>query len=111
MDTLWRMAWALPLVLGIGFLAALVLKRFGASASPPAPEAWRIRLHESLSLSNDTRVHVIEVDRQAYMLVESSLQATLQAVSAAPAKVVEAPPMSSRASPAWVQRLVAGGRR
>ena len=114
MDSLWRMAWALPLVLGIGFAAALVLKRFVAIAPLPSPDARRIKLQESLSLSDDTCVHVIEVDRQAYLLVESSLRTTLQATSVASvtsAKAVEAAPTSSRASPAWALRLLAGSRR
>ncbi|MEO8152139.1 MAG: hypothetical protein ABI605_03640 [Rhizobacter sp.] len=114
MDSLWRMAWALPLVLGIGFAAALVLKRFVVTVPSSSPQMQRIRLQESLSLSDDTCVHVIEFDRQAYLLVESSLQTTLQAASVASAtsaKAVEAAPMPSRAGPAWALRLLAGGRR
>lgn len=105
MDTLWRLAWALPLVLGIGFVAALVLRR--VVSAPPAQATRRIALQESLSLSDDTRVHVIEVDRQPYLLVESSSQATLQALSA---RAADAAPAPSRPGPAWAQRLVARAR-
>lgn len=97
-DTLWRLAWALPLVLAVGFVAVLLLKRFGLPVQAVAEEAARrMNLRESLTLSEDTRVHLIEVDRKTYLVVESARQAVLQ-----PSEVAAVP---VRTMPAWAQRL------
>jgi flagellar biogenesis protein FliO len=78
MDALWRLAWALPLVLAVGAAAILVLKYFVIPAQAARRSARRIELRESLPLSDETRIHLIEVDRRAYLVVESTRQTTLQ---------------------------------
>ena len=82
MDTLWRLVWALPLVLITGAAIVCVLKqvivRNGASQS----ETRRMQLRESLCVSPQTRVHLVELDRRPYILVESEHGTVLQAAGA-----------------------------
>ncbi len=82
METLYRLGWALPLVLAVGVAAVLVLKRYGPAVRLGGPEALRMRVRESLALSQHTCVHWIEVDRQAFLVLESQRHATLQAMPA-----------------------------
>jgi flagellar biogenesis protein FliO len=100
-DTLWRLAWALPLVLVTGMAAVLTLRRFVVPAQGPGQQAQRLRLQQSLSLSDETRVHMIEVDRQVFLIVESSRQALLQSTSSA-SEAVRAP---IRLGASWMQRI------
>jgi flagellar biogenesis protein FliO len=83
MDTLWRLAWALPLVLATGMAAALTLRRFVARTPDTRRPTQRMTLRESLTLSDDTRLHLIEVDRQAFLVVESARHTSLQPTAVA----------------------------
>ena len=103
MDTLWRLAWALPLVLTVGFAVVLMLKRFVVPTAAASQALQRMRLRESLSLPDDTRVHLIEVDRQAYLIIESARHTLLQSVEAQRTPVRGAPP--------WMQRFYKAGSR
>jgi len=78
MDTLWRLVWALPLVLLIGVAVMFVLKRFMLPMHTKTHQALRMNLCESISLSNATRVHLIEVDHQPYLIAESTPHTALQ---------------------------------
>lgn len=97
-DALWRLIWALPLVLVTGLVAVLVLKRL-------LPEARADRQHrrmavcETLTLSDQTHLHLIEVDRQPYLLVDSPGGTALQLATrdGAHRRVATAP--------AWALRL------
>jgi hypothetical protein len=73
MPVLLRLAWALPLVLLVGFGALLILKRF-LELPQRSTAKRRMTLHESLALSRDTRLFLIEVDGCAYLVTESAKQ-------------------------------------
>lgn len=105
-ETVWRLAWALPLVGALGFAAVLLLKRMTVLRMPAASVVQRLGLHESLTLSADTCVHLIEVDRRAYLVVESTRQAVLQPAAAQPCEVVP-----RRPSRGWAQGIFQGGTR
>ena len=79
MDSLWRLIWALPMVLLTGVAVALLLKRVVQPPPGPARLAARMSVRESMPVSNDTRVHLIESDGQTYLLVESPGGTVLQA--------------------------------
>jgi flagellar biogenesis protein FliO len=79
-DTLWRLAWALPLVCGAGLCAMLILRRLLMTTAARRP-ANRLEAIETLSVSDDTRIVLLELDQQAFLVVESSRQATLVAAT------------------------------
>jgi flagellar biogenesis protein FliO len=103
-DTLWRLAWALPLVLITGLAAVLVLKKIVVPALPADPAARRMTLRERMSVSGSTSLYLIEVDGQAYLLVESPAGTVLQ--QAAP-KTEAAQPRAAF-GPLWVRRFRKG---
>jgi flagellar biogenesis protein FliO len=108
MDSAWRIVWALPLVLTVGAVAALILRRFLLPMTPAGRSAQRLRMCESLTLSDETRVHLIEVDGAGYLLVESTRHAVLQSALAATSEAARAaPPLR----PAWLQRFATASRR
>jgi flagellar biogenesis protein FliO len=100
MDALWRLLWALPLVLAMALAAAFVLRRFVGTQRPGSRAAQRVSSRESLALSDSTRVHLIEVDGAGYLVVESSQHATLQPLEAAGVRRSHAAHGS-----AWLRRL------
>jgi flagellar biogenesis protein FliO len=102
MDTVLRLAWALPLVLAVGVVTLLMLRPLLAQSGPATRPVERMSVRESLPLSDDTRVHLIEVDGKTYLVVESTRQAVLQ-----PAQLQSgvAPHASSRSASDWIQRL------
>jgi flagellar biogenesis protein FliO len=83
MDALSRLAWALPLVLFTGVGVMLVLKRFVVPSDGPSPASTqRLTVSESITLSDDTRVHLLHLDRKsAFLVVESMRNATLQSLT------------------------------
>ena len=80
MDVFLRLCWALPMVLVTGVVAILVLKRFGVPLRAGAAPKARIQQREALSLSDDTRVHLIELDGVRFVVVESTRNAVVQAM-------------------------------
>jgi len=82
-DHLWRLAWALPLVLLLGLVIVLLLKRHMAGRLSMKPDAQRMVVRESMSVSIQTQLHLIEVDSSVYLLVESAGGTQVQAVSRA----------------------------
>jgi flagellar biogenesis protein FliO len=80
MTTLWRLVWALPLVLGVGVVGMLVLRRFIAPTRNIGQELRRLTARESLSLSDQTRVYLIDLDGASYLIVESVQHAELHGV-------------------------------
>lgn len=83
-DHLWRLAWALPLVLVIGVLFILALKRWGITRLPGLMPAvvntTDLRVVTDLQVSGDTRVYLLEAGGQRWLLTESRLSASTQAL-------------------------------
>lgn len=101
METIWRLAWAMPLVLMVGAGMALILKRFVVPGQQPRTQpARRMSVCESLSLSEDTRVHLIEVDCQTFLVVESARHTT---VEPARHEAIERAPARGAFGPRWLQ--------
>jgi flagellar biogenesis protein FliO len=101
MSSLLRLLWALPLVLAIGAGAMLVLRRFVLPVSR-AHAAQRLVFREQLALSEQTRVHLLEIDGNGYLLVESTQNATLQPLPAQTREVARRP---GRSRPAWLRHF------
>jgi flagellar biogenesis protein FliO len=101
MDALWRLLWALPLVLALGAAAVLLLKRFVAPAGAPARPGRRMSACESVALSDETRVHLVEIDGKTWLVVESSRHATAQATATQVGEARATAPLA----PPWVRRL------
>jgi len=78
MDTLLRLAWALPLVLLIGLGLMLAMKRLMSAerASPPTPA-----LSKTLRLSEQTQAHIIDVAGQHYLVIESERSGVIEALA------------------------------
>lgn len=81
MDAIWKLIWALPLVLVTGAVLVLLLKHV-VYAPASHRSLQRMRSCESLALSARTRLHLLELDGKAYLLVESERQAQLQPLEA-----------------------------
>jgi flagellar biogenesis protein FliO len=103
MSTLWRLVWALPLVLATGVGVMLLLKRFVVPMESKPRDVRRLNLRETLNVSDETRVHLVEIDRQSYLIVESTRNAVLQPAQSA---AVEAQRSAARPVPAWARRLM-----
>jgi flagellar biogenesis protein FliO len=103
-DTLWRLAWALPLVLLIGGVAVLGLKRFVSTARSEHAGPLRMSRCESLSLSDSLSVHLIEVDSQPYLVAASAQQAVS-------IHTVEPARRLGKGAHPWFQRFHRGGTR
>jgi flagellar biogenesis protein FliO len=73
-EILWRLAWALPLVLALGVAAAWALGRLGA-ARAPRERGPRLRVLESVNVSEGLRIHLLEVDRRTVVVAESAQHA------------------------------------
>jgi hypothetical protein len=70
-ESLTRLAWALPLVIVLGALAMLLMRRLLPHWQTPAAPVARLALHESLNVSETTRTHLLSVDGQRMLLVET----------------------------------------
>ena len=102
MNSLLRLLWALPLVLAVGIGAMLLLRRWVMPAGQGRREARRLVSREQLALSDQTRVHLVEVDGHTFVVLESAQQALLQRLSSASCEAERVP---AGAKPAWLQRL------
>ncbi|HET9446061.1 MAG TPA: hypothetical protein VFO35_07370 [Steroidobacteraceae bacterium] len=105
-DALLRLAWALPLVLAIGVGAALVLKRFVVPGAGPTPQGQRLSVRESLALSEQTRLHLLEVDGRPHLVIESAQTTVLQWAPGG-----ETPRAPNPLAPRWAQRFYKAGRQ
>jgi|SRR5882724_5303112 len=99
MDTLARLAWALPLVLLVGTAAMFLLRRVVAGTESSQSERRRMCVRESLRLSDDTHAHLVAVDGETFFIVESARQATISRLNESAAKAARMPS-------AWIQRLI-----
>ncbi|MFT3857817.1 MAG: hypothetical protein QM742_10095 [Aquabacterium sp.] len=73
-EQLWRLAWALPLVLAVGVGLIYWLKRMGLGLPPAEAEGHIPRLLSSTPLTEHTRVLVVEAEGRRHVVFESSLQ-------------------------------------
>jgi flagellar biogenesis protein FliO len=77
MDMVWRLTWALPFTVLIGGAIILLLKHILGQAKSVGRTLQRMVKRESLTISDDTRIHLVEVDGRPYVLVESTRTAAL----------------------------------
>ena len=103
MDTLLRLAWALPLVLLTGTAVMLLLRNLVRPVQPTNQVAPRMSLRESMTVSNDTRVHLVVADGQTYLLVESAGGTVLQPAQPKPAHDAR---LVANVGPPWARRLL-----
>ena len=80
-DSLTRLLWALPLVLALGVVAILIVKRgldrlgvHGAKAAEP------MRLRQTLALPDGLQAHLLEIDGQSLLVLpgQAGAAATVQ---------------------------------
>jgi flagellar biogenesis protein FliO len=103
MEPLWKLFWALPLVLIVGAGAMLLLKRFIVPVARAGQPSQRMQTRESLVLSEQTRLHLVDIDGKTYLVTESAHRTQLQSLSAGDAPGAMAP--------AWLRRLQKGATR
>lgn len=80
-DQLWRLSWALPLVIVIGVGALYWLKRMGVGMPGSGAQAGEPRVLSRTTLTEHTQVLVVEVQHQRYVVFESTAQVSVQASS------------------------------
>lgn len=78
MTALWKLAWALPVVTITGLVVMLLMKRVLVRGAAHNRPSQRLRSRETLQVSEQTRLHLVELDGKPYLLVESSQHAQLQ---------------------------------
>jgi flagellar biogenesis protein FliO len=81
MNELMRLLWALPLVIAVGAGAMVLLRRFVVPVARDHRDphgAPRMRVCETLPVSEQTRVHLLDVDGSRYLVMESTQSASLQ---------------------------------
>ena len=99
MESAWRLIWALPLVLLVGAVAILLIRCI--APRPRESSMARLRLCESLQLSLETQLHLVEVDRRVHLVIEST-RPIVQHWPDASSSVTSAPAQS------WLKRLREG---
>jgi flagellar biogenesis protein FliO len=101
------LAWALPLVLFVGTVVMLILRHF-VQPAPVRISQQRLTLRSSLSLSEKTCVHLLDVDGKEFLVVESAQQADVQPLATTASEPVR---RASGLNAAWLQRFQKGGAR
>jgi hypothetical protein len=89
-------------VLATGVGVMLLLKRFVVPAEARPRDRRRLNLRETLTVSDETRMHLVEIDRQSYLVVESTRNAVLQPTQSSAA---EGSRSAAKLGPAWARRL------
>jgi hypothetical protein len=78
-DSLSRLVWALPLVLVLGVVAILIVKRsldrLGVRGAD-APESMRLR--QTLALPDGLQAHLLDIDGQSLLVLSGHGPATVQ---------------------------------
>lgn len=100
MTALWKLAWALPLVIFTGVVLVLLLKRVLVPSALGQRSSQRIQSRESLQVSEQTRLHLVEIDGRSYLLIESNQQAQLQTIADRPAPGAR-----------WLRQVTRGSQR
>jgi flagellar biogenesis protein FliO len=78
---LWRLTWALPLVIAVGWALILLLKRLGLGAPGELrDEVEDTVLVSSQALTDQTRVLLVRVQGQSYVVFESAAHLSVQAI-------------------------------
>jgi hypothetical protein len=75
-DILLRLCWALPLVLLAGLVIMLLLRHV-VLPRPVHDRPRRLSLCESMTLSDEMRVHLIEANGTAYLITESARMSSI----------------------------------
>lgn len=70
-DSFFRLLWALPLVIGIGYAALYSLKRLGLDGFAARRYDVAPVIVSRTSLTEHTQAIVLELDGQRYMVIES----------------------------------------
>ena len=76
-DQLWRLTWALPLVIVIGVGLIYWLKRLGVGALPAESGATPVVLSNT-PLTEHTRVLVVQVNQRPFIVFESTAHLSVQ---------------------------------
>jgi flagellar biogenesis protein FliO len=71
-DSLSRLLWALPLVLGVGVLGILALKRWLVLLGRAPSAGSALALQQSLALSERATAHLLQVDGRRLLVVETA---------------------------------------
>lgn len=80
-DSLTRLLWALPLVLALGVVAILIVKRsldrLGVGGAVPTEP---MRLRQTLALPDGLQAHLLEIDGQSLLVLpgQGGAAATVQ---------------------------------
>lgn len=78
-EQLWRLTWALPLVIVIGVMLIHWLKRWGVGMAPSRGAApVQAVVLSNTALTEHTRVLVVDLDGQRFVVFESSAQISVQ---------------------------------
>lgn len=83
-ESLGRLAWALPLVLGFGVLAVWVLKRVLVLGGRLPAGAASLSLRQSLVLSEHSTAHLLVVEGRRFLVVEGHSALSTTELDAAP---------------------------
>ncbi len=76
-DQLWRLAWALPVVIATGLLLIFWLKRMGVGQGTPKTHAEPI-VRSCTQLTEHTQVLIVEIHQQSFIVFESSQHIMVQ---------------------------------
>lgn len=80
-DNLSRLLWALPLVLALGVVAILIIKRSLERLGVRSETATEpMRLRQTLALSDGLQAHLLEVDGQFLLVLSGNGPATMQSL-------------------------------
>lgn len=102
-DPFWRLAWALPLVIAIGLALIYWLKRLGLGQGGSGEPVQPI-VRSSTALTEHTRVLVVEVNLQTFVVFESDVHIAVQPQDAHAHTTVRHPFMTgSSVMPPWRQ--------
>jgi flagellar biogenesis protein FliO len=105
MATMWRLLWALPLVLIVGFAVMLILRRFMTLTPREYVEPQRLHLRGTVTLSAKTQAYLVEADGKGYLVVESDQPIAVQEI----APTAGTPLHAARFGPPWLRRLYRAG--
>lgn len=79
-EHLWRLSWALPLVIVIGVGLIFWLKKLGLGVASPAASTAGVEpvVLSNTTLTDQTRVLLVEVAQQRFVVFESSAHIVVQ---------------------------------